>query len=118
MAGRNTHYIDMGGTVQLTQQDYDERKQRVEDGTGDDEDRRLVKHYESEGFEWRGNSSQPSDETTQRKPDASEMNHPSTAPTTGNPSKTSEAGDSTAGSTAGAGRTGKSSTRSAPDSGK
>lgn len=37
--------------MQLTQKDYDERKQRVDAGDGDDEDARLVKHYEAEGFE-------------------------------------------------------------------
>jgi hypothetical protein len=37
--------------MELTQRDYDERKARVEQGIGDDDDRRLVKQYESEGFE-------------------------------------------------------------------
>jgi hypothetical protein len=36
--------------MELTQQDYEERKAHVDDGTADDEDRRLVKHYERQGF--------------------------------------------------------------------
>jgi hypothetical protein len=36
--------------MQLTQRDYETRKARVESGQGDDNDRRLVKHYEREGF--------------------------------------------------------------------
>jgi hypothetical protein len=36
--------------MELTQKDFDERHQRVQAGTGDDEDRRLVKHYLGEGF--------------------------------------------------------------------
>lgn len=36
--------------MELTQQDFDTRNARVQDGTGDDEDRRLVKHYLAEGF--------------------------------------------------------------------
>jgi hypothetical protein len=38
-------------TAQQQQADYDERKQRCNDGIGSDEDRRLVKQYEAEGFE-------------------------------------------------------------------
>lgn len=37
--------------MELTQADYDERKNRVNAGSGDDEDARLVKHYEDNGFE-------------------------------------------------------------------
>lgn len=36
--------------MKLTQQDFEERLARVDDGTADDEDRRLVKHYRREGF--------------------------------------------------------------------
>jgi hypothetical protein len=36
--------------MELTQQDYDARKARVDKGEGDDEDARLVKHYEVQGF--------------------------------------------------------------------
>jgi hypothetical protein len=37
--------------MKLTQADYDERKQRQNDGLADDDDRRLIKMYEAEGFE-------------------------------------------------------------------
>jgi hypothetical protein len=37
--------------MEMTQRDYDDRKKRVDDGTGDDEDARLVKLYESEGYQ-------------------------------------------------------------------
>lgn len=36
--------------MELTQQDYDTRKARVDKGEGDDEDARLVKQYEAAGF--------------------------------------------------------------------
>lgn len=36
--------------MEMTQQDFEDRLARVEDGTADDEDRRLVKHYRREGF--------------------------------------------------------------------
>lgn len=102
--------------MQLTQQDYDARKQRVEDGTGDDEDARLVKHYESEGFEWRGKSSKTSSEATPSSGAQTPSDRQSTAPTTGNPSNLSETGgDSTARPTDGAGQKAGSSTRSKKD---
>lgn len=34
-----------------SQEDYDERKQRQNDGQASDEDRRLIKQYEQAGFE-------------------------------------------------------------------
>lgn len=36
--------------MQQTQQDFEERLNRLGEGTGDDEDRRLVKHYRREGY--------------------------------------------------------------------
>ncbi len=36
--------------MELTQQDYEERKSRIDAGTASDDDRRLVKHYERQGF--------------------------------------------------------------------
>lgn len=36
--------------MKMTQQDYQERAARIDDGTASDEDRRLVEHYEREGF--------------------------------------------------------------------
>lgn len=37
--------------MEMTQADYIERLERVDDGTADDEDRRLIKHYAREGYE-------------------------------------------------------------------
>lgn len=37
--------------MELTQEDFDERNARVEDGTADDEDNRLVKLYKREGYQ-------------------------------------------------------------------
>lgn len=34
--------------MEMTKVDYEERKQRIADGEGTDEDRRLVKHYDRE----------------------------------------------------------------------
>lgn len=34
--------------MDMTRADYEERQQRIDDGEGTDEDRRLVKHYERE----------------------------------------------------------------------
>lgn len=36
--------------MKMTQADYEERAARVADGTADDDDRRLVAHYEREGY--------------------------------------------------------------------
>ena len=36
--------------MKLTQSDYNERKARIDAGAATDEDRRLVEHYEREGF--------------------------------------------------------------------
>lgn len=36
--------------MELTQHDYDERVARVAAGTGTDDDLRLIKHYEANGF--------------------------------------------------------------------
>lgn len=60
--------------MELTQKDYDERKARVDAGAGDDEDARLVKHYEANGFTTEGNAPQPAgpgtDEPGERAGDA------------------------------------------------
>lgn len=37
--------------MKLTQDDYDERATRIDEGRGSDDDRRLVALYESEGFQ-------------------------------------------------------------------
>jgi hypothetical protein len=36
--------------MKMTQKDFEERLAKIDDGTADDEDRRLVKHYRREGF--------------------------------------------------------------------
>jgi hypothetical protein len=36
--------------MELTQQDFEERLARVDDGTADDEDQRLVRLYRNEGY--------------------------------------------------------------------
>jgi hypothetical protein len=36
--------------MQMTQQDFEERLARLDDGSADDEDRRLIKHYRREGY--------------------------------------------------------------------
>jgi hypothetical protein len=36
--------------MRMTQADYDERKQRQNDGVASDEDRRLIKQYEQDGY--------------------------------------------------------------------
>lgn len=46
--------------MDMTQADYIERRKRTTAGTGTDEDRRLIKLYEKEGFSWDGRSSEPS----------------------------------------------------------
>lgn len=50
--------------MKLTQKDYDTRKARVVAGTGDDEDARLVKHYEANGFTTEGSAPQPAGDGT------------------------------------------------------
>lgn len=37
--------------MEMTTADYHERLERIDNGSADDEDRRLVKHYEREGYE-------------------------------------------------------------------
>lgn len=49
--------------MKLTQKDYDARKARVVAGSGDDEDARLVKHYEANGFTTEGSAPQPAGDT-------------------------------------------------------
>src|SRR5687768_9342879 len=36
--------------MKMTQSDYDERKQRQNDGVASDDDRRLIKQYEQDGY--------------------------------------------------------------------
>jgi len=46
--------------MDMTQADYIERRKRATAGDASDEDRRLIKLYEKEGFSWDGPSSEPS----------------------------------------------------------
>jgi len=95
--------------MELTQADYEERKVRIEDGTGDDEDARLVKHYERQGFAWDGKRTETSSDTTPSKRRRSAKPSPSNAPTTSLPSSKPQTDDSTVSSTDGVGRTSESS---------
>jgi hypothetical protein len=45
--------------MKLTQEDYDERKDRALAGQATDEDNRLVKLYEAEGYEYSGPVEEP-----------------------------------------------------------
>lgn len=98
--------------VKLTQKDYEDRKARVEDGSADDDDRRLVKHYEREGFEVKskggddvsaGNSSPTSSNKDARTTGNSESDPQSPAQTTEKPSKPVPAESSTVRRTGGSG---------------
>lgn len=60
--------------MQMTQKDYDERKARVNEGVATDEDLRLVKQYEAEGFREQGDpgSTKQADKSTAGKPDGAQ----------------------------------------------
>lgn len=66
----------------MNQEDYTERKRRMLDNAGDDEDARLVALYESQGYEWDGSNSGQSPEPTSTTKNDSDENSPSTAPST------------------------------------
>jgi hypothetical protein len=95
--------------MELTQSDYEDRKSRVDAGTGDDEDARLVKHYERQGFTWDGNRTETSSDTTPNKRKRSVRQSLSTAPTTSRPSSKDRTESSTVPSTGGSGPTSESS---------
>lgn len=90
--------------MELTQADYEARKGRVDAGEGDDEDRRLVKHYEREGYTWPGSSSETSSDSRQQTTGNTEPGRQSPAPTTENPSNPDAEGSSAAGQTGGPGQ--------------
>lgn len=95
--------------MELTQQDYEERKGRQLADEASDDDRRLIKLYEREGFVWPGSSTaNPSDSTPNAEP-SNEEQSPSTAPTTERLSSKAGGKSSGARSTAGRGRTSESS---------
>lgn len=96
--------------MELNQADYEERKRRVDAGEGDDDDQRLVKLYEREGYTCRpgGSPSGGSSTSTPSSGDESGKSRRSTARTTEKPSKTSETGDGGVPPTGGAGPSGGS----------
>lgn len=59
--------------MQLTQQDYNDRKARVDDDTATDEDRRLIKHYENEGFTRKDEAPEAGADDGQNKSSVSEI---------------------------------------------
>lgn len=95
--------------MELTQEGYEWCKRRVLSGKGDDEDARLVKLYEKEGFTWDGNRTETSSDSTPSKRKRSVRQSPSTAPTTSHPSSKDRTDDSTVPSTGGHGPTNESS---------
>jgi len=95
--------------MELTQADYEERKARIKEGTGDDDDARLVKLYEKEGFTWDGKATETSSDTTPNRRKRSAKQSPSTAPTTSPRSSKPRTDDSTVPSTDGPGQTSGSS---------
>jgi hypothetical protein len=60
--------------MRLTQRDYEERQARLADGTSPDpdDDRRLVKHYERQGFAL---GAQPVDEPAEQEPEPKPRNN-------------------------------------------
>lgn len=63
-------------TMELTQQDYDERVARQAAGNGTDEDRRLIQHYQDQGFTGDDNSAGKrlgAPENTPTAPDSNEQ---------------------------------------------
>ncbi len=90
--------------AKLSQQDYEERKSRQSDGTASDEDLRLVKHYEREGYECRGSNSETSSAPESKTTETVNDGHPSSARTTGSPSKRARTDSSTVRPTGGPGK--------------
>jgi len=95
--------------MELTQEDYEERKSRVETGMGDDDDARLVKLYEREGFTWDGRAMETSSGSTPSKPKRNTSASRSSARTTPRRSNKSVADATTVLSTDGPGQTSASS---------
>jgi len=95
--------------MELTQGDYEERKARTLADSGTDDDVRLVKLYEREGFKWRGSSTEKSSSSTESSERLTETVNQSNAPMTAPPSSKPRTGSSTAHRTGGRGRTSASS---------
>jgi hypothetical protein len=73
--------------MQMTQSDYEDRKNREAAGNATDEDHRLIALYEQEGYECRGSNSEHSPGATPMTSELGGNEDSSTAPTTENPSK-------------------------------
>ena len=71
----------------MTQGDYEQRKARQDAGEPTDEDLRLIKQYEQEGYSCRGNNSAESPETTSTNSEPVSNGDSSTAPSTESPSR-------------------------------
>lgn len=96
--------------MKLTQKDYEERLKRLaeESGTSEqrDEDRRLVKLYEREGYSCPGSSTETSSGEQPKTSETNETPARRTARTTERTSKNEQTESSTARSTAGSGKAG------------
>lgn len=64
--------------MELTRKDFKERAARVADGTADDEDARLVKHYQRQGF--KVEDAEVSDPTPPANPTATSTRKPEPDP--------------------------------------
>lgn len=95
--------------MELTQGDYEERKARTLAGQGTDDDTRLVKLYEREGFECRGSSTEKSSSSTESNEPSIETVNQSSAPTTAPLFGKPPTASSTVRRTGGRGRTSASS---------
>lgn len=84
----------------MTQKDYDDRKNRYAAGNATDEDLRLIKQYEREGYEWGGSKSAGSPATTTTSNEPAPSAGRSTVPTTDTPSKKDESQDNDTASSA------------------
>lgn len=95
--------------MELKREDYEERKRRMVNGQGDDEDHRLVTLYEQNGYSWDGSNSGQSPEPTPMTPTPSESEESSTVPSTGPRSRKDESPASSTARTAGksGGQTGR-----------
>ena len=95
----------------MTQGDYEQRKARQDAGEPTDEDLRLIKQYEREGYSCRGSNSAESPETTSTSSEPAGSEDSSTARTMEHPSKRAESKDSVTAASAekSSGRTGTKS---------
>lgn len=95
--------------MKLTQADYEERKARMDAGAADDEDARLVKLYEREGFSWDGSNTGKSSDSTKSNESSNETDSPSNVRMMAPRSRRRRTAGSTAKQTGGSGQTSESS---------